>query len=170
MSQIPVRGWDSVELAPKGKKAVPEGLWIRCPECSAILFRRSVENNLWVCPECQHHFRVTGEQRIHQLTDPETFEPFGDELTSADPLHFVDLKAYPERVAAARQRTHQNEAVRTGTAFIKGRKVILAVMDFSLPGRIDGIGRRREDHTGDRDGRRSRACRWWWSALPAGRE
>ena len=86
-----IRRWDNPELAPAGKKAVPEGLWIRCPRCSAILFRRSVENNQWVCPECQHHFRISASDRIRQLTDPGTFEPFGAEITSADPLHFVDL-------------------------------------------------------------------------------
>jgi acetyl-CoA carboxylase carboxyl transferase subunit beta len=93
-----------------------------------------VENNEWVCPECQHHFRVRAAQRIAQLTDPGTFEPFGDELVSADPLQFVDLKPYTERVEAARRKTRQNEAVRTGTAFIKGRKVILAAMDFAFLG------------------------------------
>ena len=60
-TQVAGRGWDSPELAPPNKKTVPEGLWIRCPECSAILFRRSVENNLWVCPECQYHFRIDAE-------------------------------------------------------------------------------------------------------------
>jgi acetyl-CoA carboxylase carboxyl transferase subunit beta len=121
-------------VAPPGKKAVPEGLWIRCPECSAILFRRSVENNLWVCPECQHHFRVSGESRVRQLTDPGTFEPFDETLTSADPLGFVDLQPYPQRLEKARRKTGQNEAVLCGTGFIKGRKVVLAAMDFTFLG------------------------------------
>jgi acetyl-CoA carboxylase carboxyl transferase subunit beta len=134
MTQTPVHGWDNPEVAPPGKKAVPEGLWIRCPECSAILFRRSVENNLWVCPECQHHFRVSGESRVRQLTDPGTFEPFDETLTSADPLGFVDLQPYPQRLEKARRKTGQNEAVLCGTGFIKGRKVVLAAMDFTFLG------------------------------------
>ena len=113
---------------------MPEGLWIQCPTCGASLFRRSVENNLWVCPQCQHHFRIDADQRIGQLTDPGSFEPFGDELTSVDPLQFVDLKPYTERLVGARKKTGRNEAVRTGVGYIKGRRVVLAAMDFSFLG------------------------------------
>ena len=122
------------ELAPKGKKAVPEGVWIRCPGCKAILFRKQVENNLWVCPECQHHFRVSGERRLQQLADPESFEPFNEQMAPVDPLRFVDLKPYSKRILDAQKRTGQNDGVQTGTAFIKGRKVILACMDFDFLG------------------------------------
>lgn len=135
MTQAPNRTWaDSPELAPKGKKAVPEGLWIRCPDCAAILFRKSVENNLWVCPECHHHFRVSGLRRIRQLVDPESFEPFNERMTPVDPLNFVDLKPYTQRLADAQKGTGQNDGVQTGAAFIKGRKVILACMDFDFLG------------------------------------
>jgi acetyl-CoA carboxylase carboxyl transferase subunit beta len=135
MSQTPPRTWADVpEVTAKGKKAVPEGLWVQCPGCAASLFRRSVENNLWVCPECQHHFRVTAEQRVKQLVDPDSFEPFNADMASVDPLSFVDLKPYPKRIAEARGKTGQNEGVQTGVAFIKGRKVVLAVMDFSFLG------------------------------------
>ena len=135
MTQAPNRTWaDSPELAPKGKKAVPEGLWIRCPECAAILFRKSVENNLWVCPECHYHFRVSGLRRIRQLVDPESFEPFNERMTPVDPLNFVDLKPYTQRLADAQKGTGQNDGVQTGAAFIKGRKVILACMDFEFLG------------------------------------
>lgn len=135
MTNVPTRTWaDSPELAPKGKKAVPEGLWMRCPECSAILFRRAVENNLWVCPTCQHHFRVTGAQRVAQLCDPGSFEPFNEKMSPADPLNFVDLKPYKDRIVAAQKATGENDGVHTGTGFIKGRKVVLAAMDFFFLG------------------------------------
>lgn len=109
---------------------------MRCPagDCGAILFRRSVENNLWVCPECQHHFRITGEQRVKQLCDPDSFEPFNADMAPMDPLNFVDLKSYSDRIAAAQKSTGQNDGVHTGTGFIKGRKVVLAVMDFFFLG------------------------------------
>ncbi len=125
---------DAPTLAPRGKKAVPEGLWIRCQECGAILFRRSVENNLWVCPECHYHFRISAAQRIKQLTDPGSFEPFNADMAPVDPLGFVDVKPYVQRIAEAQKRTGQNDGVQTGTAFIKGRKVILACMDFTFLG------------------------------------
>jgi acetyl-CoA carboxylase carboxyl transferase subunit beta len=117
-----------------GKKAVPEGLWIQCAACEATLFRRSVENNLWVCPECQHHFRVDASERIAQLVDPGSFEPMDTEMASADPLSFVDLRPYTERIESARRKTGHNDGVQSGIAFIKGRKVVLAAMDFSFLG------------------------------------
>ena len=135
MTQVPSRSWtDTPELGPKDKKAVPEGLWIRCPQCAAMLFRKSVENNLWVCPECHYHFRITATQRISQLSDPGSFEPFNEHMAPVDPLSFVDLKPYTERIAAAQKGTGQNDGVQTGAAFVKGRKVILACMEFGFLG------------------------------------
>ena len=135
MAEVKTRSWSDVEAGhPTGKKPVPEGLWVRCPACSSSLFRRSLENNLNVCPDCEHHFRLSGIQRVEQLSDPGTFVPMDAELISADPLEFVDVKAYPDRIAAARKKTGQNDAVQCGTAFIKGRKVILSVMDFTFLG------------------------------------
>lgn len=131
-SQKPI---DTSELKPiRAKKGVPEGLWIRCAKCAAMLFRKAVENNLWVCPKCQHHFRVSGQQRVNQLVDKDSFEPFNMTMAPVDPLGFVDLKGYPDRIIAAQKKTNQNDAVQTGMAFIKGRKVILACMDFSFLG------------------------------------
>ncbi|MCA9294858.1 MAG: acetyl-CoA carboxylase carboxyl transferase subunit beta, partial [Phycisphaerales bacterium] len=116
------------------KKGVPEGLWLRCPACAAILFRRSVENNLWVCPECEYHFRVNATQRVQQIVDPGSFEPFNVNLAPGDPLHFVDLKPYHERLVASQKKTGSLDGVHTGRAFVKGRKVILAAMDFEFLG------------------------------------
>ena len=116
------------------KKGVPEGLWLRCPQCAEMLFRKRVENNLWVCPDCQHHFRVSAEQRVSQLTDPGSFEPFNATMAPVDPLGFVDLRTYPERIAKAQRATGQNDAVQTGQAYIKARRVVLACMDFNFLG------------------------------------
>jgi len=99
-----------------------------------MLFRKRVENNLWVCPDCQHHFRVSGEQRVAQLTDPGSFEPFNATMAPVDPLGFVDLRTYPERIAKAQRATGQNDAVQTGQAYIKARRVVLACMDFNFLG------------------------------------
>jgi acetyl-CoA carboxylase carboxyl transferase subunit beta len=125
---------DSPAGAAGGKKGVPEGLWIRCPACGAILFRRSVENNRWVCPECDHHFRVNADQRIQQLCDPGSFEPAKETLHPIDPLGFIDLKPYTDRLTDAQRKTGHVEGVSTGYAFIKGRKVILGVLDFGFLG------------------------------------
>jgi acetyl-CoA carboxylase carboxyl transferase subunit beta len=125
---------DEATSPARKRSSIPEGLWMRCDACSAILFRRSVENNLEVCPECQRHFRVSAEQRIKQLVDPETFESFDDNLSPQDPLSFVDLKSYEDRLVAAQKKTNKNDAIQTGYAFIKGRKVVLGVMNFAFLG------------------------------------
>ncbi len=126
--------WADEASSPAKKVSIPDGLWMRCDKCSTILFKRSVENNLWVCPDCQHHFRVDAKTRINQLVDPETFEAFDETMESKDPLDFVDLKAYPDRIAAAQKKTQVKDAIQTGFAFIKGRKVVLAIMDFTFLG------------------------------------
>lgn len=135
MTQVPSRSWaDAPEAVVTEKKAVPEGVWLPCPECKEMLFRKAVEANLWVCPRCQYHFRVSGPQRVAQLADTGSFEPMNAEMAPMDPLNFVDLQPYKERIAAAQRKTGQNDGVQTGTAFIKGRKVILACMDFTFLG------------------------------------
>ncbi|MDP7005694.1 MAG: acetyl-CoA carboxylase, carboxyltransferase subunit beta [Phycisphaerales bacterium] len=148
--------WADEATSPARKRSIPEGLWMRCDSCAAILFRRSVENNLWVCNDCQHHFRVNATQRILQLVDPETFEAFDQDLTPVDHLNFVDLKPYTERIAAAQKKTGQKDAIQTGYAFIKGRKVVLGVMDFSFLGGSMGsvVGekiRRATERAADQD-------------------
>ncbi|MCA9284703.1 MAG: acetyl-CoA carboxylase carboxyltransferase subunit beta [Phycisphaerales bacterium] len=124
-------GWETVE-SPRPKKAVPEGLWMRCPACGDTLFRKAVEQNLFVCPRCRHHMRVNAVQRVSQLADPGSFEPFNESMLPVDPLSFVDLKPYSERILQAQRATGQNDGIQTGTAFIKGRKVVLACMDFGF--------------------------------------
>ena len=126
--------WSDEATSPAKKREIPEGLWMRCDSCSAILFRRSVENNLWVCPECQKHFRVSAKQRIEQLVDPGTFEAFDVGLAPKDPLEFVDLKSYKDRIVSAQKKTNSKDAMHTGYAFVKGRKVVLGVMDFTFLG------------------------------------
>jgi len=133
-NQEKMQHWADEATSPARKRGIPEGLWMRCDACSSILFRRSVENNLEVCPECQRHFRVSADNRIKQLVDPETFEAFDENLAPQDPLSFVDLKTYKERLAAAQKKTKKKDAIQTGYAFIKGRKVVLAVMDFAFLG------------------------------------
>ena len=126
--------WTDEASSPAKKRGIPEGLWMRCTSCASILFRRSVENNLWVCPECQYHFRLSGPQRIEQLVDAGTFEPRDENLAPSDPLHFVDLKKYPDRLEAAQKKTGYKDAMQTGQAFIKGRKVMIGAMDFTFLG------------------------------------
>ena len=92
MTSVKPKTWIEEAGAPTRKKVTPEGLWLCCPSCSAMLFKRMVENNLQVCPQCQHHFRLTAVERVKQLIDPGSFESMDEKISSDDPLLFEDLK------------------------------------------------------------------------------
>src|SRR2546429_4918392 len=124
MSQIPSE--NPVERKSEG---IPEGLWMRCPECEGMLFRKVVEEALHVCPDCQHHFRVSARTRIEQLADPGSFEEMYSDVEPTDPLKFTDKKAYKDRLKAEQQKTGNADAVVCGKGFIKGRPIMIAAMD-----------------------------------------
>jgi acetyl-CoA carboxylase carboxyl transferase subunit beta len=114
---------------PAGKSGVPEGLWMRCPECEKMLFRRVVEEALHVCPECGYHFRIGARVRIEQLVDPGSFEEHFADIRPTDSLDFIDKKSYADRLVAVQAETGEHDAVVCGKGFIKGRPIVLAVMD-----------------------------------------
>ncbi|MEM6459810.1 MAG: acetyl-CoA carboxylase, carboxyltransferase subunit beta [Planctomycetota bacterium] len=127
------RRWrDVVETAPElptTKANVPAGLWLRCPVCGAMTYRKQVEDNLHVCPECGHHYRIDADERVRQLVDPGSFEPMWQDLSPKDSLNFTDRKPYKQRFAEAQKQTGHRDALLAGKAFIKGRGVVLAVMN-----------------------------------------
>src|SRR3954470_13299277 len=125
MSQIPPND----PAVASRKEGIPEGLWMRCPECEDMLFRKVVEEALHVCPKCQYHFRISARQRIEQLVDPGSFEEMFTDVEPTDPLKFVDKKAYKDRLKAEQLKTGNTDAVVCGKGFIKGRPIMLAVMD-----------------------------------------
>ena len=114
---------------PQQEEGIPAGLWLRCPECGDMLFRKVVDEALNVCPKCQHHFRIGATTRIEQLVDPGSFEEMFDDIEPADPLRFADKKAYKDRLASEQKKTGRNDAVVCGKGFIKGRPIMMAVMD-----------------------------------------
>lgn len=130
MTQTATRSWS--ELKPARRTTIPEGLWLRCPGCGQMIYRRQMEANLHVCPECSHHFRIGAEQRVRQLADPGSFVPMFENLEATDPLNFTDLKAYPDRLRAEQVKTGRTEAVRAGEVFIKGRQSMLCCLDLTF--------------------------------------
>src|SRR5687767_527067 len=114
---------------PAQREGIPEGLWMRCPECGDMLFRKVVEESLHVCPGCQYHFRVSARTRIGQLVDEGSFEERDADVEPVDPLKFIDKKAYKDRLASEQKKSGNPDAVVCGKAFIKGRPILLAVMD-----------------------------------------
>jgi acetyl-CoA carboxylase carboxyl transferase subunit beta len=126
MSQIPNTSDVSMK---KSEGGVPEGLWLRCPECGDMLFRKVVEEALHVCPNCQYHFRISARQRIDQLFDPGSFEEMFADVLPMDPLEFVDRKAYADRLKTEQAKSGNPDAVVCGKGFIKGRPIMIAAMD-----------------------------------------
>jgi acetyl-CoA carboxylase carboxyl transferase beta subunit len=94
----------------------------------------AIAANFGLCPECDHHYRVSARERIRQLVDVETFQEWDRDLRPADPLEFVDLMPYPERLAGAHRKTDLHEAVLTGEARLEGERLGIAVMDFGYVG------------------------------------
>jgi len=123
--------WETAGVA-MAKKSVPDGLWMPCDGCAETLFRKALEGNLWVCPRCDHHHRISARVRVEQMLDPGSFEPMNATMAPMDPLKFRDLKAYVDRIADAQRATGENDGVQTGTGFIKGRKVAIGCMDFTF--------------------------------------
>jgi acetyl-CoA carboxylase carboxyl transferase subunit beta len=116
------------------KKAVPEGLWVKCPACEAVLYRTDLEKNLNVCPKCGHHGRVGARERIEQLLDPEGRYEIGSEVVPVDTLKFKDTKKYPERLAAALEDTGETDALIVIQGSIKSVALVIAVFEFDFMG------------------------------------
>jgi acetyl-CoA carboxylase carboxyl transferase subunit beta len=120
--------WNGFSLRPR--KEMPEGLWMRCPACEHMLYKSAVEQNFNICPECNHHFRIEAATRIKYLTDEGSFQEVLSDLATDDPLGFrFRGTTYKQRLKADEKKCGAKEAMLIGKAFIKGRGVILGVME-----------------------------------------
>jgi len=128
----------SARAAPQ-PAAGDENIWIKCPTCKEISFRKEVERNLNVCPKCAHHFRLTVSQRLAITVDRGSWHEMFENVAIGDPLKFVDSRPYPKRMAQAREASGRNDAVVVGTAAIEDRTLGLGVMDFEFMGGSMGI-------------------------------
>lgn len=128
------KSWGELKAESSKKSAIPEGLWLRCPGCSQMIYRKQMEANLHVCPEadCQHHYRIVASERVKQMADPGSFSPMFTELSPTDPLGFRDLKTYRERLLAEQIKSGAVDAALSGTCFIKGRSALLCVLDLGF--------------------------------------
>ena len=137
--------WFSRVRAPKPETEeaerlhLPGGLWTKCPKCTTILYTKDLHRNLHCCSKCSYHFRLTAEQRINIICDKHSFEEFGQELRSNDPLNFRDSQRYKERLKKAEKATGQIEGCRIGRARINGVPFSLGVMDFFFMGGSMGM-------------------------------
>lgn len=121
-------------LTDAPKKDVPDGLWIKCPECNELLHRKQWESNLFVCIKCDHHFRISSDQYFKFLLDEGSFREMDRKIRSVDPLDFTDTKAYKKRIDDTINSTGLFDAVKTGTGKINGKEIAIGCMDFSFIG------------------------------------
>ena len=120
-------------IIPQTKKEMPE-LWVKCPGCDEIIYKRELENNYSVCIHCEHHFRIGARTYIKYLLDEGSFQEFNENITSVDFLKFKAKKRYSDQLKDATRKTGGNDSLITGSGTIFSRHIVLAVMDFSFIG------------------------------------
>lgn len=121
-------------LKPIDRKEMPDGLWVKCDNCTEIIYKKELEKKLYVCPKCDFHFRINSKEYVKILLDQKSFKEFGQNIKSADPLKFKDSKKYPDKYAAAVKKTGLSDAVLTGFGKVDVIDVVVSIMDFSFLG------------------------------------
>ncbi len=126
---------ESGELDTSGEKKVrTEGLWVKCEGCRQIIWKKDLEENMNVCPKCDKHFRIDARTRLAQLLDDNLYESFDGNLSSTDPLKFVDLKPYSSRLKQAQKDTGLRDAIISVQGKLLGRPVVVSAMEYTFIG------------------------------------
>lgn len=116
------------------KKEIPEGNWYKCPSCKTVIASQEHEQNLWVCPHCDHHERIGSAEYFSVLFDDGKYRELQAKMTSANPLQFKDTKDYEDRLEASMAKTGLKDAIRTGVGEVGGRQMVISAMDFGFIG------------------------------------
>src|SRR5512140_3749784 len=133
---------DRKPIAPakdKQPSRVPEGLWVKCPDCSQVIYNKDLATNLNVCPKCAHHFRISATERLRTLFDDATWVEYDPDLVSTDPLEFTDTKPYKARLEATIASTGQKDAVIVASGRIDGIETVVAAMEYAFIGGSMGV-------------------------------
>ena len=115
-------------------RSVPEGLWIKCPTCDAVLYRAELERNLQVCPKCAHHMRISARERLARFLDPEDATEIAVGIEPEDPLKFRDTRKYKDRLVAAQKQTGERDALVVMAGNLKGIPVVACAFEFRFLG------------------------------------
>jgi len=115
-------------------RTVPEGLWMKCPACDAVLYRAEVERNLHVCPKCGHHMRVGARERLENFLDPDTGQELSADVEPRDPLKFRDTKKYRDRLLQSQKTTGEKDALIVQAGKLQGLEVVAAAFEFQFMG------------------------------------
>ncbi|MDG1462562.1 MAG: acetyl-CoA carboxylase, carboxyltransferase subunit beta [Gammaproteobacteria bacterium] len=124
----------STESRSRSSRSVPEGIWQKCSSCGAQLYRAELERNMFVCPKCNHHMRITARQRLDYFLDPNTGREIAKGLSPSDPLKFKDSKKYKDRITQAQKKTGEKDALIVMTGLLKGQPVVVCAFEFSYMG------------------------------------
>ena len=115
-------------------RSVPEGLWIKCPACDAVLYRAELERNLYVCPKCSHHMRIGARERLESFLDANTGVEIGANISPEDPLKFRDSKRYKDRLAAAQKATGEKDALVVMAGKVNALDIVACAFEFRFLG------------------------------------
>jgi acetyl-CoA carboxylase carboxyl transferase subunit beta len=115
-------------------RSVPEGLWIKCATCDAVLYRAELERNLNVCPKCSHHMRIGARERLRTFLDAEPTVEIGNRLMPEDPLKFKDSKRYKDRLAQAQKVTREHDALVALAGTLHGEALVACAFEFQFLG------------------------------------
>jgi acetyl-CoA carboxylase carboxyl transferase subunit beta len=118
---------------------VPEGLWVKCPGCVQLIYKKDLEENVNVCPKCTHHFRISATERLKALFDDGEYVEYFPNLISTDPLHFTDTKPYRDRLQKTIESTGLKDAVIVASGRLDGLGVVMAAMEYSFIGGSMGV-------------------------------
>ena len=118
---------------------VPEGLWIKCPGCAQLIYKKDLEESLNVCPKCAHHFRISAAERLRALFDGGEYTEHFPGLISVDPLQFTDTKPYRDRLQKTIASTGMKDAVIVATGSLDGLGVVISAMEYSFIGGSMGV-------------------------------
>lgn len=118
----------------QGKLSIPEGLWIKCPSCNEIVYKKELERNLEVCPKCNYHFRIKADRRIEIIFDEGSFQRLFEDIIPIDLLNFTDTKKYKDRLKEDAEKTGLHDAVVSGEGKIRGLRVASSIFDFNFMG------------------------------------
>ena len=128
-------------IEPTGEKPsrVPEGLWVKCPGCTQIIYNKDLDKNQQVCPKCAHHFRINAAERLRALFDDGNWTEYFQNLTSNDPLKFTDTKPYRNRLKDTISKTGMKDAVIVATGRLDGLDIVVAAMEYAFIGGSMGV-------------------------------
>jgi acetyl-CoA carboxylase carboxyl transferase subunit beta len=115
-------------------RSVPEGLWIKCEACDAVLYRAELERNLNVCPKCSHHMRIDGRERLKRFLDTDSASELATRVEPEDPLRFRDSKRYRDRLLAAQKATGETDALVVMTGTLSGLEIVACAFEFKFMG------------------------------------